>query len=335
VEELTVNAPPVTGDEPVPLIATVCGEAVALSDTLIDALSVAAVVGVKLTVMVQEAPAASEVPQVLVWPKLVALVPVTETPERARTAVPGLESVTGKVAADVPTVVLAKASEPGVNVASGARAAEPTPVSATVCGEPVALSATVIDAERFPVTLGVKPTVIVQEAAAASEVPQVLVWLKLVAFVPVTEMLEMARAAVPGLVRVIGRAVADVPTGVLGKGSGFGASVACGARAAAPVPLIAADCGEPTALSTTVREAERLPAAAGVKPTVIVQEPPAATDAPQLLVWLKLPEFVPAMEMLEIVRAAVPRLESVMGRVVAEVPTVVLGKASGLGERVA
>ena len=51
---------------PVPLRAAVCGEPVALSATETDALALAAVVGVKVTEIVQLAPTASVGPQVLV-----------------------------------------------------------------------------------------------------------------------------------------------------------------------------------------------------------------------------------------------------------------------------
>ena len=54
--------------------------------------------------------------------------------------------------------------------------AAPVPVRATVWGLPVALSVTVIVPGWLPVAVGVKVTVMEQLAAAATEVPQVLVW---------------------------------------------------------------------------------------------------------------------------------------------------------------
>ena len=57
------------------------------------------------------------------------------------------------------------------------------------------------------------------------------------------------------------------------------------------------------ALSATVNVPLRVPVAVGVKVTLIVQFAPAATEAPQLLVWAKSPLFVPAMVMLVIVSA--------------------------------
>lgn len=83
--------------------------------------------------------------------------------------------------------------------------------------------------------------------------------------VPVTEILVIVSAAVPGFESVIGRAVADVPTSVLGNASGFGLRAAWGAGAAVPVPVRVTVCGEPDALSATERVAEKLVTVAGVK----------------------------------------------------------------------
>jgi UDP:flavonoid glycosyltransferase YjiC (YdhE family) len=104
--------------------------------------------------------------------------------------------------------------------------AEPIPEMAADCGEPPALSATEIEAVRLAAEAGVNVTVIVQVAPTASELPQLFDCPKLLAFVPVTEMLEMVRAAVPGFDNVMGSAAAAVPTRVLGKASGFGLSTA-------------------------------------------------------------------------------------------------------------
>jgi hypothetical protein len=111
-------------------------------------------------------------------------------------------------------------------------------VSAAVCGEPLALSATEIEALRLPADTGVNVTVIMHVAPAANEEPQLLVWPKLLELVPVTEMLLIVSAAVPGLDSVIGSGVAAEPTSMLGNASGFGLSTACGC---VPVPETAAD----------------------------------------------------------------------------------------------
>jgi len=306
-------------------MAADCGEPVALSATEIAAVRLAAEPGIKLTVMVQVAPAASELPQLLVSPKLLAFVPVTEMLVMVSDAVPGLDSVIGSAVAATPTVVLGNASGFGLRVACGA---VPVPVSVADCGDPVALSATEIAALKLPADPGVKVTVMVHVDPAASELPQLFVCPKLLAFVPVTEMLVMVSAAVPGFDSVMGKAVAAVPTSVLGKARGFGFSVAWGA---VPVPVSVADCGDPVALSATEIAALRLPVDPGVNVTVMVHEDPAANELPQLLDCPKLLALVPVTEMLVMVSAAVPGFDNVMGRAVAAVPTSVLGKANGFG----
>ena len=87
----------------------------------------------------------------------------------------------------------------------------PVPERATVCGDPVALSAMFSVAARVPVAAGLKVTEIVQEALAARDDPQVLVWLKSDALVPPIEIARELRVAVPPFVTVALCAVAAVP----------------------------------------------------------------------------------------------------------------------------
>ena len=77
------------------------------------------------------------------------------------------------------------------------------------------------------------------------------------------------------------------------------------------MPLKLTVCGLPVALSVMASDALRAPAAEGVKVTLIVQLAPAATLAPQLLVWAKSTEFAPPSAMLEMLSEALPVLESV------------------------
>ena len=82
-----------------------------------------------------------------------------------------------------PTTVDANAREVGVRVTAGA---VPVPVRVTACGDPVALSAIESDAFNAPAAAGLNSTETVQEAAAASVVPQVVADLmNEVALVPV------------------------------------------------------------------------------------------------------------------------------------------------------
>ena len=79
----------------------------------------------------------------------------------------------------------------------------PVPERLTVCGLPVALSVRVTAAVRVPLAVGVKVTLIVQLAPAATLDPQLLVWAKSPALVPVSAMLVMLKAALPVLFRVM------------------------------------------------------------------------------------------------------------------------------------
>jgi hypothetical protein len=181
---------------PVPLSVTDCGEPVALSATESMAAKLVAEAGVKVIDMEQLALAASELPQVLVWAKSVGLVPAIEIPEMAKAAVPVFLSVT-VCAVEVEPETAEKVSDVGEREAAGADAVVPVPLRATVCGEPVALSATESVAAKLVAEAGVKVTDMEQLALAASELPQVLVWAKSVGLVPVIEIPEMARAALP------------------------------------------------------------------------------------------------------------------------------------------
>src|SRR5207342_805460 len=65
-----------------------------------------------------------------------------------------------------------------------------------------------------------------------------------------------------------------------------------------PVPLNAAVCGEPDALSVIARLADRAAAADGVNVTVIVHDAPPARLEPHVLVFAKSPGFAPVIAML-------------------------------------
>ena len=81
----------------------------------------------------------------------------------------------------------------------------PVPVNVAVCVEPVTLpelSVTMIVAVLLPAAVGLNVTEIVQFAAAARLLPQVLVWAKSPGFVPPSAMLSMLNGPFPPLVRV-------------------------------------------------------------------------------------------------------------------------------------
>jgi hypothetical protein len=136
VEELTANAPVAGPLVPVPVSVVAWGDPAALSTREIKAAKLAAETGLKLTAMVQVAPAASVAPQVVVSAKSAEPAPVTVMPEMLRVALPGFESVTVWAAEVAPTVVLGKASVAVERTACGPEAAVPVPVSWTCWGDP-------------------------------------------------------------------------------------------------------------------------------------------------------------------------------------------------------
>jgi hypothetical protein len=95
-----------------------------------------------------------------------------------------------------------------------------------------------------------------------------------------------------------------VPTGCAEKVKETGERLIPGAL---PVPVRAMVSGSPSALSVMVTAPLRVPAAVGVKVTLMVQLAPAVTLPPQVLVWEKSPLAV----MLVMLRPALPVFVSV------------------------
>ena len=79
----------------------------------------------------------------------------------------------------------------------------PVPERLTAWGLPLALSVMDSEAVRLPLAAGLNVTLTVQLALAASELPQVLVWVKSLALAPVSVMLVMLNAELPVLFRVM------------------------------------------------------------------------------------------------------------------------------------
>ena len=167
---------------------------------LSDAARLPLAIGVKVTLMAHEAPAATELPQLLAWAKSPALTPESPMLVTVKAPLPELVRVTVCAVLAVPTDWLPKARLEGETLTADA---VPVPERGTVCGLPAALSATVRAAVRFPVAAGLKLTLIVQLAPAATLDPQLLVWAKSLALAPEIAMLLTLKAALPELVRVI------------------------------------------------------------------------------------------------------------------------------------
>jgi hypothetical protein len=183
-----------------PVKATVCGFPIALSVTERLAVREPAASGVKVTAILQLAPAARVAAQVLVSLKSPAYVPLMLIPEIFKTAVPTLVRVIVDGELAEPTAMEPNVTEVGENETAGD---EPLPVKATVCGLPIALSVTEMLAVREPAATGINVTAILQLAPAARVEAQVLVSLKSPAFVPLILIPEIFKTALPTLVKVI------------------------------------------------------------------------------------------------------------------------------------
>jgi len=127
-------------------------------------------------------------------------VPVMLTTTLSNGPLPVFLSVMAFVALEVPVSVLEKVSEVGLRVTAGLT---PVPVNEAVCGDGLALSATLTEAVNVPVVVGLKVTVMVQLAPATTLLPQVLVWLKELGSVPLMLMATPSSGPVPVFLRVM------------------------------------------------------------------------------------------------------------------------------------
>jgi hypothetical protein len=202
-----------------------------------------------------------------------------------------------------------KAKLAGDRLTAGAVLA-PVPESVTVCGLPLALSLIWNEAVAEPAAAGVKTTLKAQLVPAATDVPQLLVCVKSPGLVPVNAALVMLNAALPVLLKVTVWGELAVLVAMLPKARLAGARLTV-VPVLTPVPeRLTTLWVLPKTLSTRIREALKVPAVAGVKLTLIVQE--VATLDPQLLDWLKSPGFAPASAMLEILKFSFPPFVRVM-----------------------
>src|ERR1700722_10512263 len=185
----------------------VCGLLPPLSLIDTPALRIPITVGLNVTLMVQDFLGGNEVPQVGVSAKSPGSAPVSVI-EEMETVPTELSLVTVNTAGllVVPTVCGPKRKLVGDNAM-----AVPDPCSATVCGEPAALSAIDRFAVRVLIDCGAKVTLMVQVLLPARLDPQVLVCVKSPGFAPVKVIGEMDMALGAVLERVTGCGVLPVP----------------------------------------------------------------------------------------------------------------------------
>lgn len=180
----------VIGITALPDSVTVCGLPTALSVMVKTPVAEPVVVGTNVTLKMQLAPTATDIPVTQVVLLLRANSALVVTPEIVRAALPVFVRVTAW--AEPLTPWLPNARTAGEMLTAGV-----SPVKAMVCGLPGASSAMLTAASCVPVALGVNVMLRAQFAPAASEAGQVL--LKIAnsdAFTPVMLTLEF-KAALP------------------------------------------------------------------------------------------------------------------------------------------
>ena len=185
-----------------------------------DAVRAPATSGLKLTEIVQLAPAATVAPQVVVSMNDVALVPASLIPPAVifKIVPPVFFSVTTLATLVDPTLVLTNLSVVGVIETTGAVPVA-VPARLTVWGDPVALSAMFSEAVREPAAAGTNLTEIRQLAPAANVAPQVAVSVKEEASAPLMVIPPALMFSVEVLVffNVTALAALVAPTAVLAK----------------------------------------------------------------------------------------------------------------------
>jgi hypothetical protein len=210
-----------------------------------------------------------------------------------------------------------KLAVPSITSGTGVK---PVPVRVMACGELAALSVIVTLAVRAVAAEGVNVTLIVQLPPGATEALQLLFCEKSPAFVPVTEMLEIERAAVPVFCRVTDSGALGVLTAVFGKASDVGFSETSGLPV--PLPVINCVCGEPWPESIICMLALKDPVVAGVNVIATAHDRFTPKVGPQVFEEIvKYVGFVPTMVMLEIDKLAVPRFRTVVTKGDEVVPT--------------
>lgn len=267
---------------PVPERLTL-GAGLKLLDRDSVALLAPRVEGVKTTLMVQLAPAASEAPQLLVWVKSMVPMPKIDTPEMESGAPPVLLKVRLWAALLVSASCGAKVSEVTEKVAFGS---PPMPARLTDGTAGALLPETLRNAVRVPPVVGVNTTLIEQLAPAGREDPQLLVWMKSPVKFPLM-LTETVIAAVPILLNETVCCVLCELTGTVPKLKDCGVIVPTAGTA--PVPFRVKGAITPAASLVIVSEPLRAPTAEGRNDILMVQLPPGIKAIGQVFVWTKSP----------------------------------------------
>ena len=312
---------------PVPFALIDCGLPVPVLVTVIVAFRAPAADGVKVTVMVQFAPAATVVQ---VFPEIAnsdgALL---VTPETVTAVPPMLVTVTLDGALDVPTVCVPKVSVVANDSCPFGGAAAPVPLAGTTCGLPAPVLVMVMFALRPPTALGLNVAVTVQLALGASA-PHVVVTgnsdvLSLVTPLTVTvEALVLVTVTDAGALVVPMVCVPNVSEPLIER------STSPVPRAVTLTPLSTA-LGDGPTVRVNANVALRAPPPDGLNATSNVQDALTFSMVPQVLL---LTGNSPPLLLLNArpFAAAAPLFVMVTVCVAVVEPTPVFAKLTGFGE---
>src|SRR5437870_3912018 len=299
---------------PFPLSVMICGLPPGLEERRVGTVRAPEAVGVKVTLMVQFAPAAKVAG--LVGQALAPVLVAAKSPEAAnelivKAAVPVFVSVTVIGVLVVASGWLPKPSLVGANPTPGA---VPFPLSVMICGLPPALSVSDSVPVRAPEAVGVKVTLMVQFAPAAKVAG--LVGQALAPVLVAAKSLEAANELIVKADTARAHSVTPITSLVLAR-SWVPKTRLVGANptpGAVPFPLREIICGLRPASAASAFPTRRSSDLVGVKVTLMVQVPPAAKVAglvgqalAPVLVAAKSPEAANEL----IVKAAVPVFVSV------------------------
>src|SRR5205807_945675 len=243
-----------------------------LSVIVIVPVLVPRAVGVKVTLMVQLAPAATLVPFLQVVPAAGAKSPLGSTLVMVKVVPLPLFNVSVCAGLVVPTNWSAKIR---IVLDREMPGAKPIPVRVITGTLPRASLVMATPPVLKPVAVGLKVTLTVQLAPAVTLLPQLLVWAKS----PLAAMLAMFNTAVPLLVSMDVWDRLVVPMSRVPKMRLLLDRVMTGARI--PLPVRGTDCGLSGALSVIVMDPSRRPTALGVKAMLILNIIPVSTVAVQ------------------------------------------------------
>lgn len=196
----------------------------------------------KVTLIVQDDPTGTDVPQLLVCENWLGALPVSVMLVIGSAALPVFVTVSGRAALEVPTVTEPNETEVGDTV----KGSEPVPLKAAVCVTTDAVTFSV--ALAAPAVVGLNTTLIVQVLPEGMELPQVLVCENRLAPAPLKVMLG-AGSVPPLLVKVTVCGVLDDPTWTVPNATLVGESEKFVAGALAVIGKMRATDGTPAVLS--------------------------------------------------------------------------------------